>query len=327
MNAYVQHPSQSDRITVIGNVNLDVLMADVSSLPPPGTEWTVPSIVLRPGGSAANTAIALARLGRPTVLVGRIGDDGTARLLADQLDIPGLRTHLARAAGEHTGVTVAAEAPGRDRAFLSALGALAQLDATVVPAETLSARFVLLTGYFLLPRIQGRPARDLLCAAQREGAGTALDTGWNPDGWPVPARADLLRLLEQVDVFLPNSDEVCALTGGERTDDEAAARLVAEHTGTTIVVKRGARGALVVPPEGPVTECSTPQVQVRDSTGAGDAFNAGLLDRLADGVSLANAADYATRVAATVISRASYDRAFSPEDVLSGEHDPAAGAR
>ncbi|MER7010690.1 carbohydrate kinase family protein [Saccharopolyspora sp. NPDC000359] len=306
----------ADRVTVVGNVNLDVLVAGAAELPPPGTEQIVPSIVLRPGGSAANTAIVLARLGRSTVLTGRVGDDGTARLLTDQLDLPGLRLDLVRVPDEPTGVTVAAEAPGRDRSFLSALGAMADLDAAAVPDDSLAARFVLLSGYFLLPALQGEDAQDLLARARRAGARTALDTGWDPAGWSAGTRAEVLRLLRGVDVFLPNADELRALRGDDRSTDEAAARGIADETGATVVVKRGALGALVARPGQEHSAHPAPEVQVRDSTGAGDAFNAGLLHRLADGADFADAADYAVRVAATVIVRPSHDRAFTPEDVM-----------
>ncbi|MER7079969.1 Sugar or nucleoside kinase, ribokinase family [Saccharopolyspora kobensis] len=310
----MNQPAPDGRITVVGNVNLDVLVAGAAELPPPGTEQIVPSIVLRPGGSAANTAVVLAQLGRSTVLAGRVGDDGTARLLAEQLDIPGLRLDLVRADAP-TGVTVAAEAPGRDRSFLSALGAMAEFDAEAVPAESLSAKFVLLSGYFLLPALRGDSARDLLAKARRAGARTALDTGWDPAGWSATTRAEVLELLREVDVFLPNEDELRALHGVDCADEEAA-RGIADETGAIVVVKRGALGALVAQPgQEPIT-CPAPEVRVRDSTGAGDAFNAGLLHRLADGVQLADATDYAVRVAATVIVRPSHDRAITPEDVM-----------
>ncbi len=307
----------ADRITVVGNVNLDVVVAGVAELPPPGTERIVPSIAVRPGGSAANTAVTLANLGRSTVLVGRVGDDGTARLLDEELNLPGLHTHLVRAPGESTSVTVAAEAPGHDRAFLSALGALADMDSSAVPSEALATRFLLLSGYFLLPVMRGERARELFSSARRAGARTALDTGWDPGDWSAGTRTEVLRLLELVDVFLPNADEVCALAG--RSDTDSAARAVAERSGTTVVAKCGARGALVVTPDGSVTECPTPRVRVQDSTGAGDAFNAGLLHRLADGSPTVEAAGYGVRVAATVISRPSHDRRFSPADVLPAE--------
>ncbi|RKT83439.1 argininosuccinate lyase [Saccharopolyspora antimicrobica] len=310
----MNQPAPDDRITVVGNVNLDVLVAGAAELPPPGTEQIVPSIVLRPGGSAANTAVVLAQLGRPTVLAGRVGDDGTARLLAEQLDIPGLRLDLVRADAP-TGVTVAAEAPGRDRSFLSALGAMSEFDAEAVPAESLSAKFVLLSGYFLLPALRGDSARDLLARARRAGARTALDTGWDPAGWSGTTRAEVLELLREVDVFLPNEDELRALRGDACADEEAA-RSIADETGAIVVVKRGALGALVAQPGQEPIACPAPEVQVCDSTGAGDAFNAGLLHRLADGVQLADAADYAVRVAATVIVRPSHDRAITPEDVM-----------
>ncbi|MGW9307221.1 carbohydrate kinase family protein [Saccharomonospora azurea] len=319
MSPVVSDETVPDRITVVGNVNLDVVVAGVAALPPPGTEQIVPSIAVRPGGSAANTAVTLAQLGRDTVLVGRVGEDGTARLLDAELDMPGLRTHLVRAAGESTSVTVAAEAPGHDRAFLSALGALADMDASAVPADVLSSRFLLLSGYFLLPVLRDERARALFSAAREAGARTALDTGWDPGNWSATTRAEVLGLLEQVDVFLPNTDEIRALA--DRSDVTAAARSVAERSGTTVVVKCGSEGALVVSPDGAVVECPTPQVRVQDSTGAGDAFNAGLLHRLAEGYSPTEAADYGVRVAATVISRPSHDRRFSPSDVLPARRD------
>ncbi|MFB9570528.1 carbohydrate kinase family protein, partial [Saccharopolyspora hordei] len=117
-------------------------------------------------------------------------------------------------------------------------------------------------------------------------------------------------------VFLPNADELRALHGDDRCTDEDAARGVADRTGATVVVKRGALGALVAQPGRAISTHPAPEVQVRDSTGAGDAFNAGLLHRLADGADLADAADYAVRVAATVIVRPSHDRAFTPGDVM-----------
>ncbi|MEV5574432.1 carbohydrate kinase family protein [Spirillospora sp. NPDC052269] len=316
MSASVDKAPAGSRITVVGNVNLDVLMSDVADLPEPGTERIVPPIALRTGGSAANTAITLARLGRSTVLAGLLGDDDTAHLLRRQLDIPGLHTRLARMPGTHTGVTVAVESPGRDRAFLSSLGAMADLDADAVPEDVLPAAFVLLSGYFLLPGIQGAPARTLLDRARAAGARTALDTGWDPGGWPPETRADVLALLRHVDVFLPNDDEIRTLTG--HSSVEAAAREVADTTGAIVVVKCGARGALLARPGQPVTAHAAVNVQVRDSTGAGDAFNAGLLHRLADGAEPEAAVEYASSVAATVISKPSHDRTFTPDEVLQG---------
>lgn len=123
-------------------------------------------------------------------------------------------------------------------------------------------------------------------------------------------------MLGGVDVFLPNEDEILALTGAASA--EAGAQEIADGTGATVVVKRGARGALLARPGAPLSVHATPEVAVRDSTGAGDAFNAGLLHRLAGGADAADAVEYGTRVAATVISRPSDDRAFTPGDVLEG---------
>lgn len=291
----------TNRIAIIGNTNLDIMVSDTPDLPAPGTERIVPRITMRVGGSAGNLAIRCAGLGHPTTLVSRVGDDASTTILAADLDIAALTTVLIRDAQEPSAITVAVESPGRDRAFLSSLGAMQNMTPSDVPDDALEARFVVLAGYFLLPGLHGSNLAHLFDRAHETGATTVLDTGWPPQGWTAAVREEILTALIQVDIFLPNGDELYGLTGDN--DTRRAALQLATVTDTIIGVKRGSLGAGLATPDGCWHEVFTEPTTVVDSTGAGDGFNAALLVSVCRDAnwpdSLAAAVRYATRLVAT----------------------------
>ena len=297
-------------ITVIGNVNADLIVRDVSELPPPGEEWEVDAVELRPGGAAANCGLALAALGERPRVVGSVGRDRIGALLLEELTAAGVATadvHIEE--GQATGVSIAFEAPGRDRSFLTSLGCLATFDASAVPGDALTARLVLLGGYFLLPALHGSGAADLVRRARANGAMTCFDPGWDPMGWSPTTLGELKGILSSVDVFLPNEAEAEAIAG-EAVDPLAVARRLQAMLAPEgwAVVKLGAEGCVAAGPEGAETASPAPTTTVVDSTGAGDAFNAGLLSAMRAGADVPEALGLAVRVASAVVGRPSVDR-------------------
>jgi sugar/nucleoside kinase (ribokinase family) len=225
----------------------------------------------------------------------------------EQLAPAGLADELIVVAGGATGLTVALESPARDRSFLTYLGVNAQWEASMIPDDALSCGSLLLCDYFVAPALRGDGARRLLDTARGRGARTFFDTTWDPDGFPTPTRAEVRRLLPSVDVFLPNEVEACALA--DRAGDAAqAARVLQEVSGGWVVVKLGPRGCLAVGPDRLELSIPAPTLPVADTTGAGDAFNAGLIHALAHGASWRDALTRATWFATTIISRPSGDR-------------------
>ncbi len=200
-------------LTVIGNANLDVIVHGATELPPPGTERIVGDIEVRLGGSAAIAAQRAAQLGVPTRLVTKVGDDPAATVVRDLLQREPLALDLITASDAPSGLTVVAEAPGRDRSFLSSLGAMEHFGPADVPEASLRAQVVLSSGYFLLPALQRDALVEVLDRSRAEGARTALDTGDPDDGWTEAARADVLAVLRHVDLFLPNESELRGVTG------------------------------------------------------------------------------------------------------------------
>jgi sugar/nucleoside kinase (ribokinase family) len=114
-------------------------------------------------------------------------------------------------------------------------------------------------------------------------------------------------LLPSVDVFLPNEVEACALADGTG-DAAAAARVLQSQSGGWVVVKLGPRGCVAVGPDGVEIAVPAPAVAVADTTGAGDAFNAGLVASLARGAGWHEAVTVATHFATTIVARPSDHR-------------------
>lgn len=102
----------TDGITIIGNTNIDVVVADTRDLPEPGTERVVSAVSIRLGRSAGNFAVRCAGLNYPTTLVSRVGDDTSVTVLESELRLPSLEARLLRTPGKRSGITVAVELRG-----------------------------------------------------------------------------------------------------------------------------------------------------------------------------------------------------------------------
>jgi sugar/nucleoside kinase (ribokinase family) len=294
-------------VTVIGCVQADVVMSPVTDLPSPGGTLLTEQMTVRVGGAGANAALASVEAGLDVRLIGCIGDDQLGAWMRDELTLASLADELVVVPGGTSGLTVALESPARDRSFLTYLGVNARWEPAMIPDDALTSDNLLLCDYFVAPRLRGEAARRLLNTARTRGARTFFDTTWDPDGFPGHTRAEVRELLPSVDVFLPNEVEACALAD-EAGDAVDAARALQAASGGWVVVKRGASGCFAVGPGGTELAVPAPAVAVADTTGAGDAFNAGLVHALAGGASWPDALTMATQFATTIISRPSDNR-------------------
>lgn len=295
-------------IALIGCTNVDVLVRDVDELPPPGTDSHVDEVSVRAAGPALNVAFVVHALGDgPARCFGAVGDDPLGRLVRDECADRGVPTDgLTVLPGERTGVSVALESKVRQRAFLTDLAAAAHFDATMVPTSFSGYTDMLIAGYFVTPRLRGEPTMKILRQARADGARTWLDCGWDTDSWATGGVDEIFALLPHVDIFVPNEDEVRALTGHE--DPVAGGVELAQRTRLGVVVKVGAGGAYWIPRAAMPFHASARAVQVVDTTGAGDALNAGLMVGLRRGWPMAKALQLGVQVASTIVSRPSVQR-------------------
>lgn len=299
-------------VTVIGCVQADVLVSPVAELPPPGGTILTEQIGVRVGGAGANAALALAEAGMRVRLMGCVGDDLLGRWMRDELAAAGLAGELVVAADGSSGLTVALESPERDRAFLTYLGVNAQWTPGMITKDALETENLLLCDYFVAPRLQGEAAQGFLAATRSQGGRTFFDTAWDPGGFPARTRRQVGEVLRFVDVFLPNEAEACALAGVRHDGVRAAAEELQKLSGGWVVVKLGARGCLAVGPGDARLEVPAPAVEIADTTGAGDAFNAELVHALSDGAEWPEALSAATEFASAVVARPSNERHRTP---------------
>lgn len=298
-------------VAIVGNVNEDLILGAIDDYPAWGTEVVAPDYHSRPGGAAANTALALGNLGLRTTLLANIGADYTGtEILAALREAPGAAIDTSRLQildGVQTGLSVGiSKAPGKERSFITVLGTLNHFGVADLEsqAEFLEGcRLILLCGYFLLPGLRRPELSDLLRklkqAAQRPPL-ILLDTGWSPDGWTDQTRAEVQRLLSVVDIFLPNRVELEAVT--KLPDRSAAVSTILAAGPKALVVKEGSRGSSLYTPAGQ-WEVAAIATDVVDTVGAGDYFNAGFIWGLAEGCSPVEAMQRGNVVAALNISR------------------------
>jgi sugar/nucleoside kinase (ribokinase family) len=276
-------------LLVIGEINPDLILRGEDVVPAFGqAEQILEAATLTIGSSAAILACGAARLGLRTAFVGVTGDDLFGHFMLQAMAGRGVDTSACVVDPTlATGISVILARPD-DRAILTFPGAMPALRPEQIDAALLAnTRHVHAASYFLLHNLQaGLPA--IFEAARSRGATTSLDTNWDPVGeWS----SGLDRLWPHCDPFLPNANEARAIAA---TDDLGAA--LAELTARvgTVAVKRGADGAVARRGDCVVSQPALP-VNVVDTTGSGDSFDAGFIYGflagwpLAESLRLANA--------------------------------------
>ncbi len=265
-------------VLVLGDANPDLVLRGGDVRPAFGqAERLVDEARLTIGGSGAIFACGAARLGLRVGLAGLVGDDVFGRFMREELDARGVDiSGLVVDPDRPTGLTVVLSEP-EDRAMLTALGPIGELSAAHIdPALIAKARHVHVGSYFL-QRSLAPDLPGLFAGVRTRGGTTSVDPNWDPSGrWG----DDLMKLLAVVDVFLPNAMEAYSI-GHISELDEAIARLREAGAGTVVVkLDSGGARAVSVGVDASVEGIAVP---VRDTTGAGDSFDAGYLAAWLDG--------------------------------------------
>jgi len=247
-------------LVTLGDLSLDIVVASASDIAK-GSDVNG-TISFRVGGSAANTARAFAALGGDSVFVGAVGDDALGRRLVERLRADGVEPVVAIVAGVPTARIAVLIGEGGERSFVASRGAADCLTASTLRDELFRDRAGLhLPGYSLLAEPLASAATFAGERAHRAGAIVSVDLA---SAQPLrqfgreAARAAVASIAP--DVLFANEDEAEAIGG----------RL--EELSATVVVKLGAAGCAVNGVRVP-----TEPIAATDTTGAGDAFDAGFL--------------------------------------------------
>ena len=295
---------------LIGNVNVDLILGPVAPWPQPGTEVMVAHDDLRVGGSAGNTALAWAAMGLPFQFAANVGKDHFGVWLGAAF--PG-HAPLWPTSPRRTTLSVGLTHPDGERTFFTTQGHLLDMTAPVLLAtlngEALRGGLLLLSGGFVTEALaEGYGA--VFDWADSHGIDVAIDTGWPTLGWTALARAQATNWVSRSKVALLNEIEAMGLTQTHTVEHAAPALRQIMPKGALVVVKRGADGAVALDTEGHTHQACAKAVQVVDTIGAGDIFNAGFLAALAHALPLEECLRQGVAVASYAIS--TRPRQFTP---------------
>jgi len=281
-------------VTIVGSIHVDFFIR-VPRLPRPGETIKGHGFAIKPGGKGANQAVGCGRLGLKTYIVGRLGRDFSEFLLNNFRGNRVSTDYVYVDEEASTGVAFILLSDEGENMIAFDPGA----DYRLSPEDVKKAEDAISRSSVLLTQLEIplETVRTALSLAKERGVTTILN--------PAPARELPRDLLGLADVVSPNRVEASMLSGVEvkdvRTAVEAGRRLLSMGAGS-VVVTMGSEGAVVVTEE---ESYIVPAVRVKpvDTTGAGDAFNAGLAFGLAQGSSLVEAARLGCVIAALKVTK------------------------
>ncbi len=281
------------RIAVVGSLNMD-LVVRADRFPRPG-ETLAGEYFSAAGGKGANQAVAARRMGGQVTMVGCLGDDGFGATLRQGLSDEGVDTrHVVTVPGVATGVALITVDGSGENTIIVAAGANGVISATHVEA----ARVAIASARVLLLQLEVPMPAVMAAAAIAREAGTTVILN------AAPARALDAALLSLADVLGVNETEVLAAAGVDAASPEDAAAHAQSRGAGAVVVTLGAAGALLRDRSGIVASVPAFEVDVVDTTAAGDAFVGAFGVALAEGAAPADALRFGSAAGALAVTRA-----------------------
>ena len=296
-------------LTIIGDVGVDVVLGPIARWPAIGTESLMERSELRAGGSAGNAALAAGFLGAPCRLLSLVGNDSLGTWLTEQF--AGLDASLP-ACDRATSLSIGIIHSCGERTFFTTAGHLPLLSFDTVERSLnlagMRGGIALIVGGFLTDKLTANYGLLFDWLAEHD-IDIALDTGWPITGWTADVIARTHSWLPSCRHLLLNEGEILALTG--KSDVTIAVSELQRHVphSAAIVVKQGARGATGFLGSSMV-QVPAPRVELVDSIGAGDVFNAGYLAAIAKGETFEDSIAAGVAIASRAIS--THPREFGP---------------
>ena len=267
-----------EKVCVIGNLNVDLVMGSLNHAPEWGKEKMVEYCQLRVSGQVGYVASALASLGVEVNVIANVGDDYYGKFILEKMKKSKINTEgIAKVKGSSTGITVSLVNTEGERALISYLGSMEYFNEKDIRKSWRlieECRYIIFNGYFLLPNLKFNEIQQILAELQNSGKIIVLDTGWDPSNWPKEHIKEIKGLLEYTDIFLPNLDEAEAIV--KNKDLAMILNTLTQWGPPVVAVKMGKEGCIAIK-DGKVYKQPSFKVKVTDTTGAGDTFNAGFI--------------------------------------------------
>jgi len=286
-------------IAVAGNVTLDIICKTVDDVPRHDS-ISFQEAAVTPGGCASNTALNLAQQGEKVYLIACTGDDLAAGFLFQTWEKFDVDARLVkRHKNQTTGVSVGLVDSELQPRFIHTTGAnryLTHLSLDPGTLTQLGVGFLHIAGFFVLPGLLKPGLEGILSEFQAENIHLSLDVVTSPAMYSPQV---LWPVLPALDLFLCNQREAEILTSGN--DPQQAAAFFHDRGAAAVIIKLGSRGCwLSVSGSGTLIP-GEKTTQVLDTTGAGDAFAAGLIASLRQGRDLPDACQEGNRLGAAAV--------------------------
>jgi len=284
-------------IVVVGSINTD-LVSITKRIPAAGETVLGTDFQIHPGGKGANQAVAVARLGYPVRLIGRLGNDAFGTQLRSYLEIAGVDIAGVATSSGTSGVAVIMVSDGGENGIVVTPGA----NAKVSPQDIDANLEIIRQAGFVLTQLEIplETVEYLATVCARERVPLMLD--------PAPAMDLPLSIFEHVDWFTPNQTEAAFFTRDKQDsnaakDPAAIAKMLLDKGNHGVVLKMGADGVYLASQNGFAESVAAFPVNAVDSTGAGDAFNGGFATGLMLGKTPLESARFAAAVAGISVTR------------------------
>jgi sugar/nucleoside kinase (ribokinase family) len=291
-------------VVVVGELNVDIILNEIESLPVIGKEIMANSMSVTLGSSSAIFASNLSSLGPRVAFIGKIGKDNFAEVVLSSLEGKNVDTsHIIRSDSLSTGATIVLNYE-QDRANVTYPGAMNDLKLEDIDLDFLSqAKHMHFANCFMQPGIR-HDLTALFRHAKELGLTTSLDTQWDPEEkWDLPLEA----LLPFVDVFMPNMSEFKFLTRSNSVEEGLRKLQPFAHY---IVIKNGSEGAMGWNSKDLIFQPAFRNERVIDCVGAGDSFDAGFIKDFIHNLPLAKCLETGALTGAVNTTRAGGTGAF-----------------
>jgi sugar/nucleoside kinase (ribokinase family) len=295
-------------IAVIGTINPEIIAGPVREIPAWGTQISSHQTEVVYAGSAARVAFPLRCLEHEVSVFGVVGNDAFGAKCLSELRGWGINADgVEEIKGERTASCIAIVREDAQRLYISDTEILCKSDDRYLHRQLghlARFSFVLLTGLFAMMGLTMSGVRSVFSALRKQGVTTLLDTGWHLAGWTGAALEEFYPLLQETDFVLPNLAEIMKMTGADG-NPEALMRALHYKGANNIYLKMDNRGAACLVKDEFFSVDAIP-ITPKDTTAAGECFNAGVLHGLALGMTSSEVLDFANRLSAHYVATGSY---------------------
>jgi sugar/nucleoside kinase (ribokinase family) len=283
-------------VMAVGEINMDLVMSGLQSMPAEGREIIAEKFSLTLGSSTAICASWLSALGLKTGFAGKIGNDIFGDLSLNQLKKNGIDIiNIIKDGTLQTGLTISLSKKN-DRGLVTFLGAIEEFCVKDIDLSVIdNTRHVHVGSFFMQHKLRpGLP--DFFKEARLKGVTTSLDAGWDDTGnWDY----DLTETLKYTDIFFPNEIEALKIT---KQESIMKAVEILSKSAKQVVVKCSDKGALTKVKD-KIIEIKSYKVTPVDTTGAGDSFNAGFIYGFLNGFDVEKCMSYGNACGAICVTR------------------------